>query len=106
MPKDPFKQFTKTIENSANVGDQLPSSESEQTTPIQSSNTPSDQGKTATLSKKQKRSVNENYVQRCFQLREELAESISIISFKTKRSFKQIVNELIQEFVDKNKELL
>lgn len=101
--KDSFKEFAETIENSGSVGEQHPSTDNVQTSPRRSSkNTKAPQEKKPSSEP----SANDNYVQKTFYMREDLCDAVSIIATRTKRSFKEIMNELVQGFVDKNRELL
>ena len=104
--KDTFKEFAVTILGSGNVGAPLPTA-SEHASPFRE-NEVSQQPQTAapTRTDKATTSINEHYVQRSFFLREDLSDQLALISTKTKRSLKAIFNELVQDFVDKNRQFL
>lgn len=106
MAKNTFKEFSETILNSASVGSPAPQRDKEddkqRTRPVvkKPAIAPSPADTAA------KPSINENYIQRSFYLREDLSDKLALISLKSKRSIKAIMNELVQAFVDKNNNLV
>lgn len=113
--KNKFDEFSRTILGEGGIADSIPQNdapaaeapgeEEPATVPVRMRPSPTPRP-AANTRPKEDYSVNAGYVQRSFYLREDLSDSLARIALMSKRSIKAIMNEIVQEFVDKNRKFL
>lgn len=108
--KNEFEEFSKTILGGANIAESFQSPENGnqdgKTTRENAERHHSRGLESAPRQRETTPSINSGYVQRSFYLREDLSDQLARIALLSKRSIKSIMNEIIQDFVDKNRRYL